>query len=111
MVYVDEEGHYEFAVNAIGNTTVARNERIEILDVVGALDRGGEKAAIGRDERGEEGKGNGVQLHWNDVADDEAVGEREGLSLLKNIFELATHIGVRDKTAGMPLKGGRMRAH
>lgn len=101
MVYVNEEGHNEFAVNSIGDTTMAWNERVEILDVVGALDRGGEKAAVWRDERREEGKGKSVQLHRNDVADDEAVEERDRLALLEDIFKLATHIGVRDETAGM----------
>ena len=64
--------HDELAVEAIRRAPVARDGVAKVLDLEGALEAGGEEAAEGRDERGERGQDDHVELHGEDV---DGVGE------------------------------------
>ena len=59
---------------------MARNDRVEVLLAVRALDRRGEEAAEGRDQRGEDGKDEFVEVDraGGEPLDVEDVGQSRG---------------------------------
>ena len=54
--------HDELAVEAIHQTAVSRNDRVEVLLAVRSLDGGGEEASEGSDQRREDGEDEFVQV-------------------------------------------------
>jgi hypothetical protein len=64
--------HDELAIKPIRRAPVTGDAVAKVLDLEGALEAGGEEAAEGRDERGEGGEDDHVELHGEDV---DGVGE------------------------------------
>ena len=85
VVQVREEAHNELAVHAVRDATVARNGVAEILDLEGALEARCEEAAKGRDERGERGEVEGVEVHGRD-GDAEVGADGEEGHVGKRVF-------------------------
>mmetsp|Transcript_33914 Transcript_33914/g.89225 ORF Transcript_33914/g.89225 Transcript_33914/m.89225 type:complete len:253 (-) Transcript_33914:864-1622(-) len=62
VVRLRRKPHDELTVDTIVHATMSWDDRGEVVEVVRALDAGGEEAAKGRDERGEEAQRDRMQL-------------------------------------------------
>lgn len=67
VVHEGEESHDELTVHPIGDATMSWNRFTEILDLKGPFQARSEETAKRRDEGGEGGEDNDMELHRGDV--------------------------------------------
>mmetsp|Transcript_19399 Transcript_19399/g.45111 ORF Transcript_19399/g.45111 Transcript_19399/m.45111 type:complete len:513 (+) Transcript_19399:202-1740(+) len=81
------QGHQELAIQPIRDTSVARDEGIEVLDPVGPLDGGRQEPPEGRHNGGEECQPQGVNL--------------DGVHVLEDHFEVVKGLGFLARDAAI----------
>lgn len=63
VIYEGKEAHDELAIHPVGHATVSRDRVAKVLDLEGTLEARSKETAERRDQRGEAGQDDGVELH------------------------------------------------